>query len=52
MVRYLYELPCSWNYIIWQCRIDFWSEVINPRTWLGKNQCKGKLSQSNWQDIY
>ena len=52
LVRYLYELPCSWNYIIWQCRIDFWSEVINPRTWLGKNQCKGKLSQNNRQDIY
>lgn len=38
---YLYELPCSWNYIIWQCRVDYWSHQANPRTWLGKNQCKG-----------
>ena len=41
---YLYELPCSWNYIIWQCRVDYWSQETNPRTWLGKNQCKGHLS--------
>ena len=40
---YLYEMPCSWNYIIWQCRVDFWSQEVNPRTWLGKNQCKGKI---------
>ena len=40
--RYLYELPCTWNYIIWQCRIDYWSKKPNPRTWLGQNQCKGK----------
>ena len=39
---YLYEVPCSWNYIIWQCRVDYWSQEANPRTWLGKNQCKGK----------
>merc|ERR1712227_289989 len=37
---YLYEFPCSWNYIIWQCRVDFWSKYPNPRTWLGRNQCK------------
>ena len=46
MVRYLYELPCSWNYIIWQCRVDFWSQEVNPRTWLGKNQCKSIISLS------
>ena len=25
--------------------MDFWSEKHNPRTWLGKNQCKGKERQ-------
>ena len=28
--RYLYELPCVWNYILWQCR-----EM--PEFWYGKN---------------
>jgi len=37
---YLYELPCSWNYILWQCR-----EM--PEAWYGsnmrgdKNMCPG-----------
>ena len=32
--------------MIWQCRVDFWSEKHNPRTWLGKNQCKGNKDKA------
>lgn len=35
---YLYELPCSWNYIVWQCREDL-SFESNPRSVTGKNLC-------------
>jgi len=38
---YMYELPCTWNYVMWQCRVDAWAKENNPRTWDGKNQCKG-----------
>ena len=40
--RYLYELPCQWNYVVWQCREDTWLGVQNPRTQTGKNNCPGE----------
>ena len=40
-VRYLYELPCQWNYVVWQCREDDWVGVANPRTRPGANYCPG-----------
>ena len=33
---YMYELPCTWNFIVWQCRGPH-----DPRTWPGKMQCAG-----------
>ena len=38
---YLYELPCQWNFVVWQCREETWLGGDNPRTGRGKNNCPG-----------
>ena len=38
---YLYELPCQWNFVVWQCREEAWLGGDNPRTGRGKNNCPG-----------
>ena len=38
---YLYELPCHWNYVVWQCREETWLGGHNPRTGRGQNNCPG-----------
>ena len=39
MGRYLYELSCEWNYVVWQCREEDWVGPTNPRTRSGMNNC-------------
>ena len=41
IVRYVYELGCEWNYVVWQCREDDWVQVTNPRTRPATNNCPG-----------
>ena len=43
---YLYELPCQWNYVVWQCRQETWLGVDNARTVWGRNNCPGRYRVS------
>ena len=41
MFRYLYELPCTWNYHTWQCRPDGTENPPIERQKTGLNMCPG-----------
>ena len=43
--RYLFELSCQWNYVVWQCREDSWIGVKNARTRPGENNCPGEMKE-------